>query len=43
MLLIPELIADNLTRDEFIETFGKIEYKFGVVSLTPTLKKTRFL
>ena len=39
MLLIPELIADNLTRDAFIETFGKIEYKFGVVSLTPTLKK----
>jgi len=39
MLLIPELIADNLTRDAFIETFGKKEYKFGVVSLTPNWKK----
>ena len=39
MLLIPELIADNLTRDAFIETFGNMVYKFGVVSLTPTWKK----
>ena len=39
MLLIPELIADNFTRDAVIETFAKKVYKFGVVSLTPNLKK----
>lgn len=39
MLLIPESISDSFTRDAFIEKFGKITYKFGVVALTPTWKK----
>lgn len=39
MILIPEIISDNFTRDVMIEAFGKMKYKFGVVALTPTWKK----
>lgn len=39
MILIPSLVSDKLNREDILDYFCSMEYKFGVVSLTPTTKK----
>ena len=39
MILLPSLINEEFTRENMIERFAKMKYKFGVVSIVPTWKK----
>lgn len=39
MILIPSLISQEFSRDVMVEFFGRLNYKFGAVAITPTWKK----
>lgn len=39
MILLPSLINEKFTRENMIERFAQMKYKFGVVSIVPTWKK----
>ena len=41
MIVLPSLIDDSLDIEFIIEHFGKLSYKFGVVSLVPNWKKQK--